>query len=68
MRAADRHAYVVYATHASALRELDGLLYWDAPKGRTLETRFGKRLGARMREGAVTTRNLNTLERILATG
>lgn len=44
------------------------VLYWDAPKGRTLETRFGKRFGARQRSGAVTTRNIRTLERILAVG
>ena len=44
----------------------DGVLYWDVPKGQTLTTVFGKRFGARQRSGAVTTRNLNTLEKILA--
>ncbi|HEY8317676.1 MAG TPA: DUF1697 domain-containing protein [Amnibacterium sp.] len=44
----------------------EGVLYWDAPKGETLTTAFGKRFGARQRSGAVTTRNLNTLEKILA--
>lgn len=44
----------------------DGVLYWDAPKGQTLTTAFGRRYGARQRSGAVTTRNLNTLEKILA--
>jgi uncharacterized protein (DUF1697 family) len=44
----------------------EGLLYWDAPKGETLTTRFGKQFGKRQASGAVTTRNLNTLEKILA--
>ena len=44
----------------------EGVLYWDAPKGETLTTAFGKHFGARQRSGAVTTRNLNTLEKILA--
>lgn len=43
----------------------EGVLYWDAPKGETLTTAFGKHYGARQRSGAVTTRNLNTLEKIL---
>ncbi|MGN6742478.1 MAG: DUF1697 domain-containing protein [Amnibacterium sp.] len=41
------------------------VLYWDAPKGRTLTTAFGKHFGKRQASGAVTTRNLNTLEKIL---
>lgn len=44
----------------------DGVLYWDAPKGQTLTTAFGRHYGTRQRSGAVTTRNLNTLEKILA--
>ena len=44
----------------------EGVLYWDAPKGETLTTAFGRHYGARQRSGAVTTRNLKTLEKILA--
>lgn len=44
----------------------DAVLYWDAPKGETLTTAFGRQYGRRQRSGAVTTRNLNTLEKILA--
>lgn len=44
----------------------EGLVYWDAPKGETLTTAFGKQYGRRQAGGAVTTRNLNTLEKILA--
>lgn len=43
----------------------EGVLYWDAPKGQTLTTAFGRRFGKRQASGAVTTRNLNTLEKIL---
>ncbi len=46
----------------------EGLLYWDAPKGETLTTTFGKQVGKRQASGAATTRNLNTLEKILAAG
>jgi uncharacterized protein (DUF1697 family) len=48
------------------IRVDDGLLYWDAPKGETLSTVFGKQYGRRQASGAVTTRNVNTLEKILA--
>ena len=46
----------------------DGLLYWDAPKGETLTTTFGRQYGRRQATGAATTRNLNTLEKLLAAG
>jgi uncharacterized protein (DUF1697 family) len=46
----------------------EGLLYWDAPKGETLTTTFGKQYGKRQASGAATTRNLNTLEKMLAAG
>lgn len=81
-RAADRHAYVVFARRMPALAELLGavgpldpavervhpgeaVLYWDAPKGQTLTTAFGKQVGRRQPSDGVTTRNLNTLEKIL---
>ena len=83
-RAEDRHAYVVLADRPEALAGLledgavdpaveqvrpgEGVLHWDAPVGGTLTTAFGKRLARRQREGVVTTRNLRTLERILAVG
>lgn len=46
----------------------EGVVYWDVAKGRTLDSPFGKRFGRWQRSGAVTTRNINTLERILAAG
>lgn len=42
------------------------VLYWDVPKGATLTSPFGVQLGRRQRSGVVTTRNLNTLEKIVA--
>jgi uncharacterized protein (DUF1697 family) len=50
------------------VRHGEDVLYWDAPKGRTLDTRFGKHFGKQQKSGAVTTRNINTLEKILAAG
>jgi len=39
---------------------------WIVPKGRTLESAFGKAvLGAKIYKNALTTRNVNTLERVL---
>ena len=46
----------------------EDVVYWDVPKGRTLDSPFGKRFGRWQKAGAVTTRNITTLEKILATG
>ena len=50
------------------VRPGEGVVYWDVPKGRTLDSPFGKRFGRWQRSGAVTTRNITTLEKILAAG
>jgi uncharacterized protein (DUF1697 family) len=50
------------------IRPGEGVVYWDVEKGRTLDSPFGKRFGRWQRSGAVTTRNINTLEKILAAG
>lgn len=44
------------------------VVYWDVPKGRTLDSPFGRRFGRWQRSGAVTTRNIRTLEQVLAAG
>lgn len=83
-RGEDRHAYAVFADQPSVLAELleqgdpdpavervqrgADVLYWDVPKGMTLGSAFGKRLAARQAAGAVTTRNIRTLEKIVAVG
>lgn len=46
----------------------EGVVYWDVAKGRTLDSPFGKRFGRWQKSGAVTTRNIATLEKILAAG
>lgn len=43
----------------------DGVLYWTVERGRTLDSPFGKSLGAAGLRGATTNRNLNTLEKLL---
>jgi uncharacterized protein (DUF1697 family) len=50
------------------VRPGEGVVYWDVLKGRTLDSTFGKRFGRWQRSGTVTTRNINTLEKILAAG
>lgn len=50
------------------IRAGDGVVYWDVAKGRTLDSPFGKRFGRWQRTGAVTTRNIRTLEKVLAAG
>ncbi|MGT2426187.1 DUF1697 domain-containing protein [Amnibacterium kyonggiense] len=84
-RAADRHAYAVFADDESALADLleaaaevasaeervrsgGGVVYWDVPKGRTLDSPFGRRFGRWQQAGTVTTRNIATLEKVLAAG
>lgn len=82
-RSADRHAYAVFVTDPATLRKLaeaapadsdseriraaEGLLYWDVDKGATLSSPFGVLTGKK-HTGVVTTRNLQTLEKILAPG
>jgi uncharacterized protein (DUF1697 family) len=50
------------------VRPGEDVVYWDVSKGRTLDSPFGKRFGRWQRSGAVTTRNITTLEKILAAG
>jgi uncharacterized protein (DUF1697 family) len=80
-RSPERHAYAVFVTDPETLRKLaeaapedsdlerirpgDGLLYWDVEKGSTLSSPFGVLTGKK-HAGIVTTRNLQTLEKIRA--
>lgn len=80
-RSADLHAYVVFAVNPETRAELlgvdfeegvervksgDGVLYWTVPKGQTLDSAFGKSQGSGKHKQWLTTRNLNTLEKVLA--
>jgi uncharacterized protein (DUF1697 family) len=79
-RSADRHAYVVFVLKPELLDALaavevdpaieqtargDGVLYWSTPKGSTLDSAMGKSQGTSKDKQWVTTRNLNTLEKLL---
>jgi uncharacterized protein (DUF1697 family) len=79
-RTSDRHAYVVFILKPELLDELlaveldpevetaargDGVLYWSTPKGSTLDSAMGKSQGSGKHKPWLTTRNLNTLEKLL---
>ena len=78
-RSADRHAYVVFILKPEVRDELlgvkldpkveqakagDGVVYWSVPKGDTLESAMGKAQAAGKHKPWLTTRNLNTLEKL----
>jgi uncharacterized protein (DUF1697 family) len=79
-RTAVRHAYVVFILKPELLDALlaveldptvdqaargDGVLYWSTPKGSTLDSAMGKAQGSGKHKPWLTTRNLNTLEKLL---
>lgn len=78
-RSAERHAYVVFAVKAEVRAELlavkldpaveqasagDGVIYWSVPKGNTLDSAMGKAQSKASYKPWLTTRNLNTLEKL----
>lgn len=80
-RSADTHAYVVFILKREVRDELltveldpaveqakagDGVIYWSTPKGSTLDSAMGKAQGSGRHKPWLTTRNLNTLEKLLA--
>ncbi|MEO5535332.1 MAG: DUF1697 domain-containing protein [Pseudolysinimonas sp.] len=79
-RSDDRHAYVVFVVQPDVRRELlavpldpaleqaaerEGVIYWTVPKGSTLDSAMGKAQGSSKHKQWLTTRNLNTLEKLL---
>ena len=44
---------------------INGNFYWQVPKGNTLDSSFGKVLGRKKLKDKMTSRNINTLEKIL---
>jgi uncharacterized protein (DUF1697 family) len=78
---ADRHDYVLFGSDAAALDDLladlvlddsmervargDGVVYWSCPKGSSTDTVFAKRAGAARFKRTTTTRNTNTLRKLL---
>lgn len=78
-READRHAYVVFVLRPEVRDELlavelddaveqaapgDGVVYWSVPKGLTIDSALGKAQAAARHKPWLTTRNLNTLEKL----
>lgn len=43
----------------------DGIFYWQVPKGQTLNSTFGKILGRKSLKDKITSRNINTFEKII---
>jgi uncharacterized protein (DUF1697 family) len=79
-RSEDRHAYVVFILKDEVRDELlavdldptveqavagDGVVYWTVPKGSTLDSAMGKAQSVSKHKPWLTTRNLNTLEKLL---
>ena len=75
----DRHAYVVFAVKPEVRAELlageldpaieqaepgDGVIFWSVPKGSTLDSALGKAQAKAAYKPWLTTRNLNTLEKL----
>jgi uncharacterized protein (DUF1697 family) len=79
-RSAEKHAYVVFLLKPELVDQLlaveldptveeaargDGVIYWTTPKGSTLDSAMGKAQGSGKHKPWLTTRNLNTLEKLL---
>ena len=79
-RSAEKHSYVVFLLKPSLADDLlaveldpaieqaargDGVVYWTTPKGSTLDSAMGKAQGSSKHKPWLTTRNLNTLEKLL---
>jgi len=79
--AEDRHDYVLFGSDDQALDDLlddlvvddsvervargAGVVYWSCPKGASTDTVFAKRAGAARFKRTTTTRNANTLRKLL---
>lgn len=73
-------SYVTFVTDADVLDELaqlspgpdekiqrgEGVIYWQVPKGRTLDSGIGKTMGKKRYKSSTTSRNLRTLAKVLA--
>lgn len=75
------HSYITFVTDTDVLDELsalvgetgpdekvnrgDGVIYWQVPKNRTLDSTIGKTMGKKRYKASTTTRNLRTLAKVL---
>ncbi|MBW0018738.1 MAG: DUF1697 domain-containing protein [Mycobacterium sp.] len=53
------------ATAKEKIRRGDGVIYWQVPKGSTLDSTIGKTMGKKRYKSSTTTRNLRTLDKVL---
>ena len=74
------HSYVIFCSDPAVLDELsalrlgaserlakgEGVVYWQTPKGTTLDGEMGKAMGKKRYKSSTTTRNLRTLRKVLA--
>lgn len=44
----------------------EGVIYWQVPKGSTLDSTIGKTMGKKRYKSSTTSRNLRTLAKVLA--
>jgi uncharacterized protein (DUF1697 family) len=72
-------SYVTFVTDAAVLDELaeltagadekisrgEGVVYWQVPKGGTLDSSIGQTMGKKRYKSSTTTRNLRTLAKVL---
>ena len=79
----DHHSYVTFVADAQVLDELagladqagpgeriargEGVIYWQVARSRTLDSTIGKTMGKKRYKSSTTTRNLRTLDKVLAT-
>ena len=77
----DHQSYVTFVSDPKVLDELDaltkkpapteritrgdGVIYWQVPKGTTLDSTIGKTMGKPRYKSSTTTRNLRTLDKML---
>jgi uncharacterized protein (DUF1697 family) len=76
----DHHSYVTFVSDADVLEELttlageageiaargNGVLYWQVARSSTLNSAIGKTMGKKRYKSSTTTRNLRTLDKVLA--
>lgn len=76
----EHHSYVTFVSDAGVLEELvtlaaaagetaargNGVLYWQVARSATLNSAIGKTMGKKRYKSCTTTRNLRTLDKVLA--
>jgi uncharacterized protein (DUF1697 family) len=77
---AEHHSYVTFVSDADVLDDLaslepghgekiergEGVIYWQVARSKTLDSAMGKTMGKKRYKSSTTTRNLRTLDKVLA--